>query len=326
MGSWSVYCEISNITISYNDECVLVPLRENSSLDSNWCCATPPIFGRYNDYGGIEQIEKTIGTKLIEDYFGVSIDDFCTFLIDGVHTYDRDEAKAIEASTEHYDEAKGLRFMWVCRKVWDFMTRYVGGDKGICGILGRDGVLKELGFTYVGENNDTRYNQTWERDGIEFHSDGNWLHTSSGRLIYGLKPSDEFVDGYLSTMVKITDEDVEKFNRYSWNLWRLFGKVKAQEALCRSVGVSSSHLSWCRIFEDESTPISIGNAMLNDLENYGDYLADYLSVNRNMYSMSKQYKPFSLYSTPQYGEYRDHQAMLEKFCEINKQYALEEDE
>lgn len=88
MGSFSVACSISKISINYGDKCVLIPIYKNPIYKDSYgyCLASPcdrymplimPIVGYYNDYGGIEDIEKDKNTELIERYFGISIEDFC---------------------------------------------------------------------------------------------------------------------------------------------------------------------------------------------------------------------------------------------------------
>ena len=89
MGSWSVYCDISNITINAGDRIGIVPLVKNEGQSSSYSTYLPamlPIFGTYDDYGGIEDIEENANTKTIEKYFGVSIQEFVVYLVDGKNT------------------------------------------------------------------------------------------------------------------------------------------------------------------------------------------------------------------------------------------------
>jgi hypothetical protein len=56
MGSWSVSCGISNIAITAEQECVLLPLKKSVGIDYHqYQPAALPIFGRYDDYGGINK-------------------------------------------------------------------------------------------------------------------------------------------------------------------------------------------------------------------------------------------------------------------------------
>jgi hypothetical protein len=57
-GSWSVYCGISNISITSGNDCVLLPLKETNGEYHRYSPATLPIFGKYNDYGGIEHCNR----------------------------------------------------------------------------------------------------------------------------------------------------------------------------------------------------------------------------------------------------------------------------
>src|SRR3972149_3887048 len=93
MGSWSVNCGISNIAITSGNKCVILPLKKNGREERQWQPATLPIFGTYNDYGGNEDNQVDKNTIPIEEHFGVGIEDFVVFLVDGKFTYDREEAQ-----------------------------------------------------------------------------------------------------------------------------------------------------------------------------------------------------------------------------------------
>lgn len=56
MGCWNETCGITNLPVSYNDKAVLVPLVRDkfaTTEDEQWIPAGLPVFGRYDDYGGI---------------------------------------------------------------------------------------------------------------------------------------------------------------------------------------------------------------------------------------------------------------------------------
>ncbi len=64
MGCWNATCNVSNLPIYYGDEVVLIPLMKvKNKTRFNTCYATDnfvpfafPIFGKYDEYGGIEDI------------------------------------------------------------------------------------------------------------------------------------------------------------------------------------------------------------------------------------------------------------------------------
>lgn len=87
MGSFNVACSVSNISICAGDPIAFIPLEVakfpykigdgNHMLIYNHCFyapATLPIFGTYDDYGGLENIENDTNLGIIEKYFGVSFD------------------------------------------------------------------------------------------------------------------------------------------------------------------------------------------------------------------------------------------------------------
>ncbi|MEK6829724.1 MAG: hypothetical protein AABY15_06410 [Nanoarchaeota archaeon] len=107
MGSFNVACSISNISINCGTKIAFIPLLPSEMNETignkynkfnlkpgyvflepsaNWVSNeggyqfykpfSLPIFGEYNDYGGIENIEENITSKAITEYFGITIEEF----------------------------------------------------------------------------------------------------------------------------------------------------------------------------------------------------------------------------------------------------------
>ncbi len=96
MGSFNVACSISNISIGAGDPVAYIPLEiarypyhigdGNDMLIYTHCFYAPvtlPIFGEYDDYGGVENIEKDRNTEIIEEHFGIPIDKVIAIKRDG---------------------------------------------------------------------------------------------------------------------------------------------------------------------------------------------------------------------------------------------------
>ncbi|MEX3713473.1 hypothetical protein ABFV99_13810 [Cytobacillus horneckiae] len=72
MGCWNATCGISNLPIFYGDEVVMYIIERNQIAEGNglgfsypyemYEPIAPPIYGRYNDYGGIEDIKNNEDT------------------------------------------------------------------------------------------------------------------------------------------------------------------------------------------------------------------------------------------------------------------------
>jgi hypothetical protein len=70
MGCWNETCGITNLPIVLNDDVVVIVIRENEkypgtisskkygSVCDEWSPVGLPIFGKYNDYGGVFKINK----------------------------------------------------------------------------------------------------------------------------------------------------------------------------------------------------------------------------------------------------------------------------
>ena len=220
MGSWSVSCGISNIAITAGNDCVILPLRKSIGLSyQSHQPVCLPIFGTYNDYGGMENIIYDDNTRLIEKHFGVSIEDFVEFLVDGKFYYNRSGAKEIGEKINDVDGIYEMKFMWINRKVYDYM---VVGDK----LDSYDSLESDYGYIMGGSR---------------------WHSSSSGaKKIY---------------------------NKY-----------------------------------------------FKDLSKFGDRYYELCNLYFNLLSMSGEFRPHVLYLTPQCGDYKKHQELLDKFSEINRSY------
>ena len=326
MGSWSVSCGISNIAITSGQECVLLALKEARSEERKWQAATLPIFGEYNDYGGIKNIVEDENTKLIEDHFGITIDEFATFLVDGKFTYDRDEAKDVAKKMKNFDEAKEWRFMWIDKQVYDFMiVSYDNYHKGYNN-YGTPKMLTDFGFHLVKgakiKNYDpSRFNQLWKKDYLELYSDGSTLLSQKDEYIYHFgkgKKNKTSLEHYF---------DVPKEFDYlkgmmSHESWRTKSKVDALEELSFIIAPKYYVNRISLTLADKK----LFDKYCSNLNSFGDIMASLINVVRNLHPMSGQFSPHVLYLTPQCGEYSEHQKLLEKFAEINKSYISEEED
>jgi hypothetical protein len=244
MGMWSVYCGASNITINSDQECCIIPLKEEYPKALNWIPQSLPIFGKYNDYGGMYDIVEDDNTKLIEDYFGVTIIEFIEFLVAGEHNRDNDNIKG------NLNDIKDWQYMWVNKDVYEFMVKDHSDDDYFISKLRDWRNLRIVDrVTYLGDPFKINYS-IW--------SDPEFLE-----LI--VEKSKEFGSSY------------EK-------------------------------------------PSSIVMKYFNNLDVFGDRLAGISYLRNNMGVMSNHFKPYYEYITPQCGEYKQHQILLEKFAEINKKY------
>lgn len=104
MGCYSVACSISKLSINHGDKCVIIPIFKNpfdeqygrkaiGSPCDRCLPLTLPIVGYYDDYGGIEYIEKNENTEIIEKYFGISIEDFIQCILYNEYDKVKDESK-----------------------------------------------------------------------------------------------------------------------------------------------------------------------------------------------------------------------------------------
>ena len=315
MGSWSVYCGISNIAITSGNKCVLLPLKKTEAGEYlPLLPSTLPIFGTYDDYGGLEDIEEDDNTKLIEEHFNCSIHDFCQRFTRGCI-----DSGDVEEHLMKNEEIKNWKFMFIDRQVYDFLITTKKSDGGNLD-FGKKEILTLLGFKYNGINNENtcfdpkRFNKEWEYQDQLFYSDGTWLHTSTGEAIYYF--NDTTWSKVLKSYIDIPEDKMWIGEKTTPQMWRYTSEEFLKRELFYIIGIDYYELAYR----------GIKGKYISNLEKFGDIMADLITLRRNIHSMSGYFVPYVLYLTPQCGEYEDHQLLLDKFAEINKSYVREREE
>jgi len=207
MGSFNVSCGASHLTINSGDKIVLFPLTINKEYtndcnSSNWSkqqnpyykCTnfvtnegpfgichplTLPIFGEYNDYGCLENIEKNEHTEYLEEYYGITIqniaDYFCRAEFEG------DEIIK-DWSKPKYSNLRNMAGMFVLREVYDGYVKASFKDLKMNyyeEASMTSSTLKLMGFEFVEEIEKGRYNKIYKHptsDDYVMMCDGEYSH------------------------------------------------------------------------------------------------------------------------------------------------------
>jgi hypothetical protein len=345
MGSWSVYCGISQLVITSGKPCVFLALKKSSLGEYDRLSpATLPIFGEYDDYGGMENIVEDENTRLIEEHFGCTIHEFCYFFTRGCISDGEDD---FPKKLKEVEEIKNWEFMFIDRQVYNFMSSYTPYGYYGKGHLdfGEESILKLIGFTYIGINEDNptwdpkRYNQEWEFQGKKFYSDGNSLHCGK-EYVFNFNSA----SCNLSDYVEIPQDKLWIGDYTMWQLWEHLDDNTAKRFLLPIIGRSRYSLDDTTLAEMMLERVNANYAKegkplvtLDDLapsktlmdkyckkfKTFGKLLCDLVTIRHNLHPMSGTFTPHQLYLTPQCGEREHHQALLEKFAEINKSYIKE---
>lgn len=345
MGSWSVHCNISKIAITAGDKCVLLPIKKNqyqSYQYFTWNPATLPIFGEYNDYGGLENIEITNNTKLIEEYFGASIEDFVGYFTEEV-TYQREDVDITTFNKHTVEEMKDWNFMFINREVYDFMANN-SFNKGHL-TFGNPAILKLIGFIPHGKTTDSRYTDRWMYADKEFWSDGTWLQTPEGKSFYYFNGEEKWKNS-LCSYIDIPEDKMWIGERSMTQLWKylddktikqLFmpiltaqhydGHEDFLEELLKTIDTDKLDKKLSDKIVKDFKINSIIDVYRSSLRKFGHEFAELVTLASNLHPMSSTFEPYTCYLTPQCGEREQHQVLLDKFAEINRSkiYTEEDD-
>ncbi len=181
--AFNVSCSISKISITYKEQAVYVPLLHKSydyygirgelkdrdkkiltDVQSQSFYVYPndiynvlcfPIKGTYNEYGGLNNIERNANTDAIEKFFGCSIEDVCNnqTLKEKLCSKSgkRNSSDSISNKNILLDLSQFLSGMFFHRKLYDNMVEDINVKQLEAGYLDRVGltvdILMQLGFT-----------------------------------------------------------------------------------------------------------------------------------------------------------------------------------
>jgi len=338
-----------------------------------------PIFGKYNDYGGIEDIITDFNTKLIEEIHNCSIEDFCSIITGS------DEEEIEEFSKELTYVKEHVNYMWIHLEVYNFLAndcRPITYRRAHSLDFGKRNILEKMGFTYAGETEDKRYKHAYTIGEYVVHSDGEWCHLIKGANgtghNYGLHSLEEFEKHIPTCDVSYfrNKEDVDICELYNFkerfeHLHFVLGYSRT--LICNIASFSMSQMT--KKVKENVNNVEVlqqlSKEMLQEKSNYAEQLAemiqyldsvsksddqqlkdfekymiqetqlspmqlayfsklddiytcqcigDLIRLMRNGVTYSTCFKPYKQYITPQCGEHKTHQMILEKFVEINKTF------
>ncbi len=212
MGSFSFSCQLSGLPITSGTKCAILPMLPKNNFYDNgeehyrktgvpsFCSNdgsnmffnefTFPIFGEYDDYGGIKNIIKDDNTKCLEEYFELSIEDICTVLCDNrKDEYSKDgkfckSVKILDKNNPRHMKLLKASLVWLHGELYETLSTEKLSSWSDKLDIGVHGILIKLGFKYLGEIKADRYNQLYEKDGLTIHTDKNWINVKGSGIYY----------------------------------------------------------------------------------------------------------------------------------------------
>jgi hypothetical protein len=130
-------------------------------LPGTFCALGFPVFGKYYDYGRIEDIEKSQSVKLLEDFFGISIEEIDAAASDdrwiqyGIIEYEQELAK--KNAGEPYNEHRLNDTMW--RPKWIDKAKHLDLLKILTFTDMRAEVYEEMGVAWKSDKYEDKFNK-----------------------------------------------------------------------------------------------------------------------------------------------------------------------
>lgn len=214
MGSFSYSCQLSGLPITSGTKCAIVPMlpKENfydcgeahfRKFGKSMFCSNDgvniffneyafPIFGEYNDYGGLENIIEDDNTKCLEKYFELSIEEICEVLCDGRKSEYFESGqfcksvKILKKKNPKHMMLLKSSLVWLHAEFFETLATKKSSYWDDKLDLGGHGILDKLGFKFIGEVKKERYNQEYEKDGLKIWTDENWINLPDQHHVYRL--------------------------------------------------------------------------------------------------------------------------------------------
>lgn len=208
MGSWDICCSLSGLHIGCGDAAVLIPLKTKQDLYDNeyeslrkvgrpsYCSNNAyqvlfeepffPIKGIYDDYGTISDLEKNEHTRLLEEYYGLTLEQIVAVLTDGRKDIAlKDEYSSanqiLDKNNPRHMQLISYSITWIHGDLYEKLAAIKDGNI----YCGNHNLLLDLGFTYQGiDSNRQRYNKLYTKGNYSIYSDGTWLHSDDNESLY----------------------------------------------------------------------------------------------------------------------------------------------
>ena len=223
MGSFNKIGFVSSLPILSGDETVLVfmiPNKYNEGKNSGVCYSTDwfepaflPVYGVYDDYGRIENVQDTKAVKFIENFFGIDIMTMIEEVDDNAVGRGGKKCTAIRNKEIYEKLTFGLELARVYEKMASYKRLAYHGDGNT------QFWLEKMGFTQI-ENNtiSERYKYTWvhpDIPGFQYHSDrshGHLFNLSTGKEHSGYTFHPSYLENEMSKISKtyksnLTEDD-----------------------------------------------------------------------------------------------------------------------
>lgn len=210
MGHFSHTCKLTGLPITGGTPVILFPIISKDNLYDNseehlkkygttYQCSNDgvrlkfnpcwfPIKGVYDDYGGLEDIVHDDNTKVIEDYFDLTIeqivniitcgrkDDGYSDVLNCIKDLNVEDEYGKPKYQERYREFLPISGMWIHLDVYEKLVKEKIHDHGYdCLDLGTPELLKAFGFVEIEKDENTkRYNRQFKNGDLIINSDGTW--------------------------------------------------------------------------------------------------------------------------------------------------------
>ena len=244
MGHFSFSCQLTGLPITSGKPAVLIVMKLRDMLYDNsedklrkygrMCLVSNegtqvkfqpvwfPIYGNYDEYGGLEDIIHDDNTKVLEDFYGLSIEQLVEIVTSGRKADGFDDAlKVIKDPTkkdeyqkpkylDRYKELLTYSAMWVDGKVYHELTSEPTKNGYDYYEIGHPEILEALGFHEIDEDeNYERYTRQFMKDDLIVHTDGTWINVKN-EFLHSLHDFKKYCQ---KMGVNIDIEEIEKKDR-----------------------------------------------------------------------------------------------------------------
>lgn len=234
MGSFNATCSISGLPIRCGDDVAFFILLKNKYFniaeptdlicDNNSPFAlfnifSLPIYGKYDDYGRIDNIIKDETTNKLELFFNLTIEE----ILAGVHD-DRDRKK----TSENYDILTSLYGTFIRKDIYDELSCVENNNIGDSYIT--IDLLKELGFKIINEDSkEERYKYILTHESsneLYIKSDGNWSHIiKDDKEISSIYKIKDFIRGWFKLTNFKLEYDINR-SKFDYNIDLIYNQIK----------------------------------------------------------------------------------------------------
>lgn len=237
----NMVCGVSGITIEneervkvflllHSDHLAPYTMRRSTSTRNLYFPICLPITAIYDNEGTIADVERDITVQCLEQFFGCSFEILWSNITEDWLYRTEKKPEQIQGINDFVSKYGSISVMFVHEDVYDQYASLAPNKYEVSDSETEDfskSTMKALGFTFIGvDESRERFDQQWDLDDHTVFTDGNYIVSSTGHLVTGIK-ADKY--GYNDRLETLLNRNFSFMDQYPYAYFFVKNKMEQSE-------------------------------------------------------------------------------------------------